>query len=108
MARVSHVFRNPLIAIPKLSPCPSSPGFREPISVAIPSDLLKKNGALMQNANVSHGKPKMNKGVSRRELPYNRRLMPLYRGRVVRGAALMSVERKKKVVKKQRRSKKKI
>jgi hypothetical protein len=61
----------------------------------------------MQKANVSHGKPKMDKMVRRRELPYIHCPRSLCRERVVRGAVPMSVERKKKVTKKQRRSKKK-
>jgi hypothetical protein len=32
--------------IPNLSTCPSISGAREPISVAIPFDLLRKNGAM--------------------------------------------------------------
>jgi hypothetical protein len=57
---------------------------------------------MMQKANVSHGSTKM---VRSRELPCVRRSMSLYRGRVVRNAVLMSMERKK-VMKKQRRRKK--
>jgi hypothetical protein len=37
------VFRNPLRPIPNLSNCPSCPGARESISVAIPINPLEKN-----------------------------------------------------------------
>jgi hypothetical protein len=59
----------------------------------------------MQKANVSHGETKMDKMVRRRELPCVRRLMSLYREHFVRKAVSMSIGRKKKVIKKQRRSK---
>jgi hypothetical protein len=45
--------------------------------------------------NVSHDSTKMGKMVKRRDLPCVRRLMSLYRGRVVRDAVVMSMERKK-------------
>ncbi|SAM03212.1 hypothetical protein [Absidia glauca] len=35
--------------------CPPSPGVREPISVAISFDLLRKKRAMMQKASGSHG-----------------------------------------------------
>jgi hypothetical protein len=50
-----------------------SSGAREPISVAITFDHLRKKGTMMQKVNVSHGKPKMDKMVGRRELPCFRR-----------------------------------
>jgi hypothetical protein len=56
----------------------------------------------MQKANVGHGKPKMGKMV-RRVLPCMCRSRSLYRVRVFCGAAPMQM--KKKVIKKQRRSK---
>jgi hypothetical protein len=59
---------------------------------------------MMQKPNVGHGKPKTDKMV-RRELPCVRRLIMLYRGRVIRGVVLMSLK-KKKVIKKQRMSEK--
>jgi hypothetical protein len=55
--------------IPNPSPCPSSLGAREPISVAIPLVLPRKKAALMQKVNVSHGKTKVDKAARRRELP---------------------------------------
>jgi hypothetical protein len=39
------------------SPCPSSPGAREPISVVKSFDLPRRKGAMMPN--VSHGKERM-------------------------------------------------
>ncbi|SAM06726.1 hypothetical protein [Absidia glauca] len=54
-----HVFRNTLRPIPTLTTCPSSPAAREPISVAISFDLLRKGKVMVQKANVSHGKTKM-------------------------------------------------
>jgi hypothetical protein len=48
----------PCIQSPNLTTCPSNPGAREPISVAIPFDLPRKKGALMQPANVSLDKTK--------------------------------------------------
>jgi hypothetical protein len=54
---------------------------------------------MMQKANVSRGKLKMDKAVRMRELPCFRRLRSLYRGC---GA---KVDGKKKVMKKQRRNK---
>jgi hypothetical protein len=51
---------------------------------------------MIQKANVSHGKPKMDKMVRRRELACVRRLKPLYRERSVRGTDLLLMERKKK------------
>jgi hypothetical protein len=55
----------------------------------------------MQKANVSHSKTK--KMVRRQELPCCRRSSAYYRGQVVRGAILMSMERKKVI--KQKRGK---
>jgi hypothetical protein len=75
-----------------------------PNPVVIPLDLLKIRGALMQKANVNHGKLKIGKMVERRELHCIRRSVSLYSGRVVRGAGIMLMERKK-VMKKGRRSK---
>jgi hypothetical protein len=49
------------------------PGAREPISHS------KKKGAMMQKANVSHGKAKMDKRERGRELPCVRRSRSLYR-----------------------------
>jgi hypothetical protein len=73
-----------------------------PISVAIPFDHLRKKRAMMQKANVSHGKTMMDKMVRRRDLPCVGRFRPLYRVRFVRGTMTMPMERKKKVVKKER------
>jgi hypothetical protein len=60
----------------------------------------------MQKANVSNGKPKMGNTVRRGELPCVRRFRSLYTDRFVCSAVIMSMERKK-VMKKQRRGKKK-
>jgi hypothetical protein len=57
-------------------------------------NLLRKKGAMMQKANVSHGKTLMGKMV-RRELPCVHRSRLLYRVRVARGAVAMLLERKK-------------
>jgi hypothetical protein len=46
--------------------------------------------------NVGQGNTKMGKLVRRRKLPCVGRLRTFYRERVVRGAVLMSMERKKK------------
>jgi hypothetical protein len=72
--RASVSCRNPLRPIPNLTTCPSSPDVREPISVVIPLDHLRKKGAMMQKANISHGKTKIDKMEGRRELPCVRRL----------------------------------
>jgi hypothetical protein len=47
--------------IPNLTKRPSSPAARESISAAIPFNLLGKKGTMMQNADVGHGKSKMDK-----------------------------------------------
>jgi hypothetical protein len=60
------VFPYPLRPISNLSTCPSSPGAREPVSVGILSNLLRKRRVIMKDVNVSHGKPKMDKMVKRR------------------------------------------
>jgi hypothetical protein len=73
--------RNSLLPISNPSPClpcPSSPVAREPVSVAISSDPLKKKEAMMPKANVSQGKLKMDKRVRRRELPYVRHSRKLF------------------------------
>jgi hypothetical protein len=75
--RFPHVFRIPLHPIPNPSPCP---GTREPISVAIPFDLLRKKRAIRQKANDSNGKTKMDKRARRRELPCACRLILLIEG----------------------------
>jgi hypothetical protein len=62
-----HVFRNSLRPIPNISRCPSSPAARKPIFVVIPFDHLRKKGALMQKANVSHGEKTV--FMARKELP---------------------------------------
>jgi hypothetical protein len=59
---------------------------------------------MMKDVNVSQWKTKMDKKMKKRELPCVRRSISLYKGRVVRGVVSMSKERKK-VMKKQRRSK---
>jgi hypothetical protein len=48
--------------LPKLSACPSKSDAREPKSVAILLNLRSNNGAMMQKANVSHGKIKWTGG----------------------------------------------
>jgi hypothetical protein len=83
-------FHNPMVPIPSLCPCPSRPGARKPISVAIPSDRLRK-----RKVNVSHGKTKMDKMVRRRGLPCIRHSRSLHREKVVCGAVPISVERKR-------------
>jgi hypothetical protein len=83
-----------LAPIPNPSPCSASTGAREPISVAIPFDLSRKKGAMMQKASVSRGKAKMDKLERRRELPCVRRSRLLYNGRVVRTVVPMSFEGK--------------
>jgi hypothetical protein len=72
-------FRDRLRPILNLTICPSSPAAREPISVAISVDQLRKKEAMMQKANVSHGKTKMDKTVGRRELPCVCRSRLLYK-----------------------------
>jgi hypothetical protein len=65
------------------------------IVFVIQFDHPSKKRAVMQKANVSHGKSKMDKLARRRELPCIRRLVSSYRGRVVRSAVLMLKEKKK-------------
>jgi hypothetical protein len=48
-----HVFRNLLRPIPNLTTCPSSLGAREPISVAILLNLIRKRRELMDDVNVN-------------------------------------------------------
>jgi hypothetical protein len=76
----------------------------ESLFVVIPFDHPRKKRAVMQKANVSHGEAKKDKMARRRELPCGRPLMLLYGVRFFRGVVSMSMERKK-VMKKQRRSK---
>jgi hypothetical protein len=91
--------------IPNLTTCPSCPGGREPIFVAIPVDLLrKKKKQRCKRLSGSHGKQKMDRKLKRGELPCVRHSKSLYKGRVVGGLVLVSMVRKK-VMKKQRRSK---
>jgi hypothetical protein len=54
------VFRNPLFPIPNSSPNASCLGARKPITIAIPFDLPRKKGAVMQKENVSYGVKKVN------------------------------------------------
>jgi hypothetical protein len=67
---------NPFVSIPNPNPCAIDPGARERIPVVIPSDHLRKRGAMMQKVIVSYDKTKM---ARRRELPCVRRFMALYR-----------------------------
>jgi hypothetical protein len=53
LQRKGSAFCNHLSPIPNLTTCPSSPAAREPISVAIAFDHLRKKGAMVQKANVS-------------------------------------------------------
>jgi hypothetical protein len=94
-------FCNPLSPNPCMS---MSPDAGEPISVAISFDLLREKRAMMQKANFRYGKTKMDMMVRLRELPCVRRSGSLYRGRVVRWCGAY-VDGKKKVMKKQRRTK---
>jgi hypothetical protein len=50
----SFVFRNSLRPIPNLITSPISPAAREPISVAIPFDLVRKRRVTMEDVNVSN------------------------------------------------------
>jgi hypothetical protein len=52
-ARISPLFRNLLRPIPNLT-CLSSPAAREPISVAIVLNLLRKRRVMMADVNVSN------------------------------------------------------
>jgi hypothetical protein len=71
---------------------------------SIRSANKKKKRGMMEDINVSRGTAKMDKMMRRRELPSVRHLRPLYGVRVVCDVVPMSMERKK-VMKKQRRSK---
>jgi hypothetical protein len=82
----------PLSPTPDLYACPSSHGARESISVDIPFDRLRKNGAIMQKSNASQ--------VRRwwtiwwkEELSCVRCSRPLYRERVVCGVVIMSMKK---------------
>jgi hypothetical protein len=55
LKKIALFFRNPLVPIPNLSACPSSPGAREPISVAIQAVILKKKDERCKKVNVSPG-----------------------------------------------------
>jgi hypothetical protein len=66
-----------------------------PISIVVRIDLRGKKGVMMQKANVSPGKPTMDKMVRRRELPAF-----VVEGRCIKGEPLvvwcqMSTERKR-------------
>jgi hypothetical protein len=61
----------------------------------------------MQKINVSQGKTKMDKTV-RRRVPCTCPLISLYRKRSVDDAMPLLFEKKKKVMKKQRKSKKRV
>jgi hypothetical protein len=74
----------------------ASPGARESISVAIPFDHLRKRRAVVQKANVSHGKIMTDMMVRRRGLPSVRRLRTSNKRRAVHGVVQMSTARKKK------------
>jgi hypothetical protein len=63
-----HGFRDPLRPIPNITTGPFSRGTRESTSVATPFDHLRKKGAMMQKANVSHGKTMMDTMLRMREL----------------------------------------
>jgi hypothetical protein len=56
MEKVSAPFRHFLRPIPNLITCPSCPAAREPISVAILFDLLRKKRVMMEDVNVCHGR----------------------------------------------------
>jgi hypothetical protein len=66
----------------------------------------KKKKATKKKTNVSDGKTKMDQMLKRKELPYVRRLWPMYRVRVVR-CVVGNVDGNKKMMKMQRRNKKK-
>jgi hypothetical protein len=66
------MYSSTMVTESNLRICPSSPGAREPISVAVSIDLLRKKEAMAQKANVSQGN-QMDKMVKRRELPSVRR-----------------------------------
>jgi hypothetical protein len=56
IARGSNVYRTPLIPIPNPSSFPFSPDAIESIFGATPFNLPRQNGAMLQKANVCHGK----------------------------------------------------
>jgi hypothetical protein len=93
-----------LRAIPILSTRILSPGARDPILVVIAFDLPRENQAMMQKTIISHDETELDKTVRKKELPCIRHSRSLYRGQVVHGVVLMSMERKKKALK-QRRNK---
>jgi hypothetical protein len=55
-------FNFPLVSIPDLRPCSSSPAAKKLISVALSFDLSRIKGAMMQKVNVSHGEKTMHRG----------------------------------------------
>jgi hypothetical protein len=65
-----HGFRTPLHPIHNQSSCP---GASEPITVFNPFGYLRIKGANDEEANVRHGKTKIDKMVRRGELPCFRR-----------------------------------
>jgi hypothetical protein len=104
VGRFPQVFRKPLCPIPNVITCPSSLGVRESISVANPFDHLREKGAMMQKVNVGHRKTKDWQDGEKERVTLRSSFRTLYRNRVVRSAVVMSMERKK-VIKKQRKSK---
>jgi hypothetical protein len=88
-------FRNPVVPIPNPSICPSSPAARKPTSVAIPFDLLRKKEAMMQKVPLVMASEDGQDGEKERAI-LRSSFGSMYRGRVVRRAESMSIERKKK------------
>jgi hypothetical protein len=70
IARVFNVLRNLLRPIPNLATCLSSPGLPENLYPLSSHSIIKKKGAVMQMAIVSHGKTKTYKIARREELPF--------------------------------------
>jgi hypothetical protein len=54
--------------MPDLITCPSSPGAREPISVATPFDLPRKKRVMMEGVNVSNERERWT-GYRKGDLP---------------------------------------
>jgi hypothetical protein len=67
---------------------------REPISVVISFDLLRKRRVIMEDVDVSNVE-EVGRMARRREVPCVCHSRSLYRWRVVRGAVIMATERKK-------------
>jgi hypothetical protein len=102
---IPHIFCDPLGPIPNLSTCPPRPGAREPIPVTIPFDYLRKKEQWCKRQMLVMSSQRWT--IPEKECVTIRSSLKVVVYRLSRSRCGSNVDGKKKVMKKQRKSKEK-